>query len=253
MKTNLSLLIIYLGLLTSCATVYKSVQTPDDVYFSPAHSFESVEKKQHDKDDNLDQGQQVNNYYNEDRLIRMGISNSRWRSLNYDYGYSAYNVGIYTNPFNNLYYNPYGDNNYGFLNNHFFNNGYYNNLYYNQYPTYPVYFKPTVLPKITAPRTTNLAGYGRNYNNSNSTPVRATPSTKSNGSYNNSNNTRRSGLGEILNKVFAPAPANNNYQNNNVNSNQQQRSYTPPPANSNSSSSGRGSSNGASGRISRPN
>jgi hypothetical protein len=37
MKTNLLISILTIGLLTSCSSMYKSGQTPDDVYYSPVN------------------------------------------------------------------------------------------------------------------------------------------------------------------------------------------------------------------------
>src|SRR5690349_21123457 len=97
MNTKLLLALISVAVFSSCTTMYKSGQTPDDVYYSPERSYgggrteERVERSEE--------------YYSQDRVIRMGINDSRWRYLDNDYGYNAY-----YNPYNQ-YYSPY---NYGF-------------------------------------------------------------------------------------------------------------------------------------------
>jgi hypothetical protein len=244
MKTKFLFLAVAVAAFSSCSTIYKSGQTPDDVYYSPARTYNEVQKVDKDEVSN----DQVNNYNNEDRLIRMGITDSRWRNLDYDYSYTPYNYSFYNNPayygnyYRSNYYNPYYS--------HFYYNDYYYNPYYNPYP---VYVTPVSLIKNTTPRITNLNGYGRNYNNVNA-PLRSIPATKPSRDYNNSN--RQSGLGNILNKVFSPSNNNNNNNNNYNNStnNTTQRTYTPPPASNNTSSSSGSSSSGSSGsRITRPN
>jgi hypothetical protein len=47
MKTNLLISIITIGLLTSCSSMYKSGQTPDDVYYSPVNGV-AEEKRYED-------------------------------------------------------------------------------------------------------------------------------------------------------------------------------------------------------------
>ena len=123
------LLIIALGaILTSCSSTYRTGQTPDDVYYSPARPVE--------------ENYQVRTYekprpeYN-DRTIRMAIYDPRWRYWNDDY---------------DAYYSPYY---YGY------NYGYYYNPYYYSYPVY--YGNVTIRnPKNTTPRMTYLGGYNHN-------------------------------------------------------------------------------------------
>jgi hypothetical protein len=120
----LSLLVIF----ASCSTAYRSGQTPDDVYFSPAKpQQEYVEVS--DRDDRPTYRRNEDAYYrneeayynsNEDRYIRMRIRNrDRWDYLDnyyrdpYAYNYKStyyYNQYGYSNPrsYWNSYYNPYG-------------------------------------------------------------------------------------------------------------------------------------------------
>lgn len=182
MKTILLLLAVLT--LASCSTLYKSGQTPDDLYYAKPNEDLAVKKSnKYERRDNV----------YEERQIRMSAYDYRWRSLNaqydYDYVYSPYTYG--------------------------YNYGYYYNPYYCSYPVYgqSVVF---VNPKNTAIRTANLSSYNntittytptkganntgtrtvvRGYNNSNNQPVR-------NNTYNNPvyNETRS----------YSPASSNSN-------------------------------------------
>ncbi|HCF63858.1 MAG TPA: hypothetical protein PLE75_01380 [Ferruginibacter sp.] len=105
--------------LGSCTSAYKSTQTPDDVYYSPLRDVKEskVEEEYISR---------------EDRQIRIGTRNPRWRyDDNWDYRYDPYRYGYHYG----YYYNPY-------------------------YYPYPVYSGITVRdPKNTTPRTTNLSTY----------------------------------------------------------------------------------------------
>ncbi len=138
----------------SCSTVYKSGQTPDDLYYAKPKVVV----------DNNDRYEKPDNVY-EERQIRMAAYDYRWRSLDdrYDYNYS---------------YNPYR---YGY------NYGYYYNPYF---CAYPVYGQSAVFvnPKNTTIRTTNLASYNKTI--SSYSPSKTSGSTKTTivRGYNNSNN-----------------------------------------------------------------
>ena len=243
MKTKLLLLAVSVAAFSSCTTMYKSGQTPDDVYFSPARNYgEAVAttKKESANDEYY-------NYSNDERMIRMGITDYRWRYLNNDYAYSpysyynnysAYNRHGYYNNYSN-YYNPYYSD-------------FYSNYYYNPYYSpYPVYITPASTIKNSTPRMTNLNGYTQHYNNLNA-PLMSIPANRPR-VYNN-NNSRTSALGNVLNKVFTPSNNNNNSSNNtSTNKTTTERTYTPPPASNNNSSSGSSSSGSSGGRITRPN
>ena len=261
MKTKFLFLAVTLAAFSSCTTMYKSGQTPDDVYFSPVRNTEEVAQRDNREESRNEQTNNYNPYNSEDRMIRMGISNARWRYMTDDYSYNPYN-NFYNSPYNNNF--AYGNNHgyYGLNNNYYnpnYNSIYYNDFYYNPYySAYPVYLAPVTLvkPRITTPRQINLNGYGTNYNNANAPIIRrnTTAPGQSSRTYNNSN--KSSGLGNILNKVFNPAPATRNNNNNTYNNtdNSPQRTYTPAPASSSNSSSGSSSSSSSSGgRISRPN
>ena len=103
MKRKFLPILFFAGFIISCSTAYKTGQTPDDVYFSPA---------KYDYDSSRIERRQDNNVYNnsgtvyddatyEDREIRRRINNRRYRRYddryNYPYGYNSY-PPVYTNP-----------------------------------------------------------------------------------------------------------------------------------------------------------
>ena len=217
MNTKLLLIAVALVTLSSCSSVYKSGQTPDDVYYSPVRTYDVEVRKEDERKDNS------RNYsYSEQSQIRLGINNPRWRYLN-DYTYSPYLYG--------------------------YDYGYYYNPYYCPVPVYNYGTVVTVNPKNNTPRMTNLAAYNTAYNNSNtnSNSKYSNPVNMPVRGYNN--NTSR--LSNTLNKIFNNGTNYNNSNNSNSqnNSNQNSRSYTPSSSSSSNSSSG--SSSGSSG-ASRP-
>ena len=120
---NLKILLFALSAasICSCSTAYKTGQTPDDVYYSPARPI----KERHNVEEKKDEVKTVQSGYR-DRQIIMSIHDPRWRSFDDDY---------------DSYYDPYR---YGY------SCGYYYNPYY--YPS-PVYISGTVFtnPKIQRP------------------------------------------------------------------------------------------------------
>lgn len=145
-------------LFTSCTTAYKSGQTPDDVYFSPARPQDEYVRTE---------SRQPKYRYEEqsedDRYLRMKVRNRRtWSDLDYYYSDPyAYNYYNRYNTFNSLYYNtPW---NYYSSWNYYYNpyNNYYN--YYNRYSYNPYGGKVIVVnprpPVYNRPRTFNLNVY----------------------------------------------------------------------------------------------
>jgi uncharacterized membrane protein YgcG len=219
MNTKLLLLAVSVAAFSSCTTLYKSGQTPDDVYYSPVRSYgEERQVKQEEQRD------EVKTYSHEDRTIRLGINDPRWRNFDNDYRYSPYYYG--------------------------FNYGYYYNPYFWPYPVFSPVFTVASNPKNTTPRMANLGGYNtagtvKTYTSSKTGTVPAR-------SYNNSN--KGSTVGNIFRQIITPANTNNSNYNNTSNSNTNSssnntRSYTPSTSSSSSSSSGGSSSGGA---VSRP-
>ena len=220
MNTKILYFALIIVAFNSCTTLYKTGQTPDDVYYSPARPYveEYVETTR----------QEVVIYHPEDRIIRMGIYDPRWRNFDQDYRYNYYGAK-YGN-----YYTPYFS------------------------PIYSQIFVSPSLPLNTSPRKENLGGYSPiiNYSSSNSKMGNA----KSVKSYNNSNN--GSAVGNIIRQIFTPDNSNNggsNYNSNNNSNNNSSynnnRTYSPTSTSTStnsSSSSSSGSSSSSSGTISRP-
>src|SRR5688572_584399 len=108
MKSTILLLALTAAVLSSCTTAYKTGQTPDDVYYSPARPEEEYVKveKQEDRQYRYD-----DEYY-DDRYLRMKVRDrSRWSDLDdwYYYGkrssYYSYNWSNSWNPY--LHWNYY--------------------------------------------------------------------------------------------------------------------------------------------------
>lgn len=228
MKSQILLLALTAAALSSCTTAYKTGQTPDDVYFSPARpQDEYVQTERRD-----DRRYQSREEYYDDRYLRMRMRNRmQWSELDdwYYYGsrydYSYYNSGSYwSNPWSPCSY----------WNNH-----------YNPYYTGYVIVKPqsTVYSR---PRTFNLNTYNNNNlltSNSYSNPKQPAGTVKptggySNSNYNNSSRGSNSNSGNFLRNIFN----GNNNSSNSSNSSGNTRTST----NSSSSSSG-SSSSGSSG------
>ncbi|MEO6731073.1 MAG: hypothetical protein ABIN01_07635 [Ferruginibacter sp.] len=235
MNTKLLLLAISAAAFSSCTTMYRSGQTPDDVYYSPVRTYGEAraEVKEERRDERKEvQRDNVKYYDNKDRTIRRGIYDRRWRTFDNDYRYSPYNYG--------------------------FNYGYYYNPYYWPYPVFSPLFVAPSNPKNTTPRTANLGQYNTSYNNANlpspNTKTGSVKPTRPSRSYNN-NNSNGSAVGNVIRQILTPDNSSSNSNNNSSNSNSSNnsRSYTPASTNtSSSSSSSSGSSSSGSGGVSRP-
>lgn len=155
MRSKLLLFTLSIMVLVGCSTAYKTGQTPDDVYYSPARYTASSDDNNRKEEPRIDP---------EDREIRMAINDYRWRLLDYDYyDYS---------------YNPYR---------YAYTYGYYYNPYYCHTPVY--YYAPTkpVVPTNSTPRMVNLNTYTSGYNNSNTVSNPKFTPTKNNVKYNTRN------------------------------------------------------------------
>ena len=221
MNNKLLLLALAVVSFSSCSTIYKSGQTPDDVYYSPVRLVGETSKSETQREE---RNYSRERNYLEDRQIRFGIYDPRWRNFDNDISYNPYRYG--------------------------FNSGYYYNPYY--YP-FPVYNNIIVVaapnPKNSTPRMTNLAAYNSNYSNYNTnlntktgSPYRAPVRT-----YNNSNGSK---LGNALRNVFSTDTPSGYNSNNSGNSTQGTRSYSPSSSSGTRSSGSSGSSSG--GSTSRP-
>lgn len=229
MNNKLLLIAIIVTAFSSCTTLYKSGQTPDDVYYSPARPVGETEVRndRRNEDRRYDNRYDARQYDYEASVIRMGVYDPRWRYLN-DYSYNPYNYG--------------------------FNHGYYYNPYYWPYPVYsPVFLTPSN-PKVTTPRMNNLGAYGSTKGFTNTTPtLNHSNTTIPTRRYNNSNN--GSAFGNAIRQVLGGNNSNTNSGNTNNSNNNNNRSYTPSNNNTNSSSSSSrpaSSSSSGGGAVSRP-
>ncbi len=113
--------IIGIAVFSSCASVYRSGQTPDDVYYSPAREGAAYANVQQQRDGRGSYQGRGNDYYSyDDRWLRMRVRNPyRWSAFDdYDWNDWRYNTWTYS------YYSPYGWNNY--WNSYYFWNSWYN-------------------------------------------------------------------------------------------------------------------------------
>lgn len=94
MKKDFLLFIIIAVIITSCSTAYKTGQTPDDVYYSPAR-IQTYEVR-NDRDIRDDNTVYTNS---DDREIRRRIRHRRYRQYDdgYNYPYGYYGT-VYGNP-----------------------------------------------------------------------------------------------------------------------------------------------------------
>jgi hypothetical protein len=250
MKTkHLLLLVLIAFALGSCSSAYRTGQTPDDVYYSPAPP-PPVEYVRTDNQQDKDTYAYNNTYNSEDLAIRRGISDPRYRSnisLDFGHGYNPYDY--YGSPFYSpysSYYNPYSYTGVTFFPYNYNPYSYYSPFNYYYYS--PVYFSKYSSPvsNYSGPRTFNLGAYNNNVNTNrvynhqvqpvtnNTVPVRtfSAPSQPAN---------RSSGVGNFIRRVFAPS--NNDTRSfNNDNSSNNNSSPTRSSGSSSSSSSSSGSS-----------
>jgi len=229
MKSQILLLALTTAAISSCTTSYKTGQTPDDVYFSPARPQEEyvqTEKKEKPR-------YQSREEYYDDRYLRMRVHDRRWSELD-DYYY-------YGNRYDYSYYNSYN------LNNPWSPCTYWNSHYNPYYQSYVVVSPKS--PVFNHPRTVNLNTYNNamltnsQYSNPNNPKGGVRPftnSTYTNG--NNYSNGNSSNAGGILRNIF---------NGNSGSSGNSSSGSSSAPRTSSSSSSG-SSSSGSSGGGSAP-
>ncbi len=265
MKTKSLLLVGLVVVLGSCSTAYRSGQTPDDVYYSPAPAAETYVVKNNSSD--------RNSYGNaEEREIRRGINDPRYRStVTFDVGYGynpfGYNPYAYNsfgyNGFNSFGFNSFGNNSFGY-NPYSFNNygkGFYDpfgynpyysynpyypsygyNPYYGSYPHYGNSFYPSgnyypvgaTRSNNTGPRKFNLGAYTPsgspviNRGNSSVVPNRSAAPVRS---FNNRTTPttpiqrERTGVGNVIQRVFTPSEPRRSTPSN-------RRTFSNPPTRS---------------------
>ncbi len=211
MKSAILLLALFAIVFSSCTTAYKSGQTPDDVYYSPARSQDEYVQTENRRDRKY----RYSDDYYEDRFLRMKVQNrNRWSDLDDWYNVERrYRYTVFSGY--NLYSNPWTPHTYW--------NSYYN-PYYSTCYTYTGNVKTVAYNK---PRTFNLSTY-----TSVSTNQRNTNNRTYNNTYSESRNSN-SNSGNFLRNIFS---GNNSSSGSKVNTS------------SNSGSSGSsGSSSGSSG------
>jgi len=260
MKTKHTLLLGLIVAFSSCSSAYKTGQTPDDVYYSPApvQTKEAYVVSEPQQDSYYDRNQELD--------IRRGIQDSRYRgnvSLDLGFGYNPYTYNPYAfNNYSPYSYNPYAFNSYGYkgiydpygysgspygynnFGNYNYGYNYFNPYYGSYYP--PVYVYPGV-GSVTrsTPRKVNLAAYnnpnsysnnGRVINGGNAgttshpAPVRISREQPS----------RQTGVGNVIRRVFTPStdrtPTSSSerrsYNYNNNNNNNSRSNTNPAPARS---------------------
>ncbi len=240
MKIKHLLLVGGLAALGSCTTAYRSGQTPDDVYYSPAPEQNTYVGTVSEKDQNS------YSYRNDDEEndIRRGIENPVYRNsitFSMGYGYSPYSL-YPSNAFNNpFYYDPYAYSPYGmkgmyspYYGTYMYNDfGLYNPYsFYNPYNVYnpysvgygygysPYAYSPVFLTggntnTNTGVRKYNLNAYGHTGNSGVrgnfrpdgisqpgvSMPVR-------NATTESAAPVRRGGVGSVIRRVFTPSERN---------------------------------------------
>lgn len=282
-----SLVIAALGLgfiATSCSSVYRSEQTPDDVYFSPARTeqkaiLQSRDDRQDDDYVAADNGRRDGRRYQEedsysgyddyaspnDRWLMMRVRNpSRWSAFD-NYGYGS--------PYNSFGYNgfgggPYGNMGYGGMGSGFgvgygsgfgigYGSGFYDPYMYgsygfNNYYNWNSFYNPYYQNIIVVNPKTNPAGYTRvrsfnvnRYSNSAVGSRRAAVRPNYNGYVNP--NSRMSNNSNRNGGTYRRVVSPNNSRVNNSSQDRPVRTYDPTPNNTYSPRSSGSSNSGAGG------
>lgn len=230
---RLMIVVLLASFMMGCSTVYKSGQTPDDVYFSPAmnkSSYVVVEENDEYRSENVPMS---------DRYLRMkSLGRTRWSAFDEDYAYwndPHWNNRTYFNSYSNSNFYAYGNRMYG---SSYFSNPF-NTMYYGQ--PYILYNPSSVSYKVksTGPRVVNLNNY---------TPVRVStydPKTmkvssgsSSNYRNNSSSGTPRGGYNPVLNGESNGSPSRTFSNNPSSNSSPKSSSSSSSSSSSTPSSSG---------------
>lgn len=143
--------------LASCSSVYRSGQTPDDVYYSPVREVAKVEEDNKEEEEAEDKTASA-----EDQYIKMKVRNRyRWNSID---DYSYWNDTRYNHC--NCYCNT---NSFGYGYNY---NPYYNPIRYSTWnnPIYPVFVFGGTRNIKTSTSASNIKAYSNTtYSNTNNT------------------------------------------------------------------------------------
>ncbi|HTE26435.1 hypothetical protein [Flavitalea sp.] len=223
--------------LSSCSSVYRTAQTPDDIYFSPGRE-EAAAYVQMDKPDDRagryrnDEGEYLSQ---DDRVLKMRVRNRGMWSAFDDYGYGG--IGYAGMPYGGMGYNSlayggyggYGYSGFGYGSSFGYSPWSYGGLglglsfgnYYNNYYGWNNYYNPyygggVIINKPGPTANTRVRSFNpntysnRTFNGSNSSGSLTRPgSTRPVGQsgYNNSNTNT---LGTSLRRVFSSGSGNNN-------------------------------------------
>lgn len=291
MKSGIILSLIGGVLLSSCS-VYRSGQTPDDVYYSPARQTKSaavagneyVQTQSGRNDGRRNQDYSNSRSYSayddfatmDDRWLMMRVRNPyRWSMFD-DYSYynafspySPYGMGGFHSPYSSMGfgYSPgwsfglgfgsfspwgFGGMGYGYYNN--YNNW---NNYYNPYYPGVIIVDPKTNPSgYTRARSFNLNSYN-NFNSPRTGTVRPQyNNTNSNRiRYNNSNNSTLGGSQRRYsngNSEYYSSPSNNSSPSRSYSPSNNNNSYSPSSNSGGGGSYGGGNSGGSGGSGSRP-
>jgi hypothetical protein len=235
--------------LSSCSSVYKSGQTPDDVYFSPGKPAAAVAKNNEYLETNPGNRYNSRNYnqpgYQDDQYLRMMIGTGR-RSMYYN-DFAMVDPWMY----NNWRWNSYMTWNSGF--NSPWNSMWYWNSFYNPYCA-PIYNYPGkggyggnwgyTAPRPSRPASAfSMSSYLNTNGTNNRSGYRAGNSYTN--SYNNSNGSRNANYIDNNGR-------RSQYDGNNSSYERPSRSYTPSNNSSNSSSRSSSSGSSSGGSVSRP-
>lgn len=260
MKIKYILLFGAIAAFSSCSTAYRTAQTPDDVYYSPAPAQSGYANSENDYlSPTSDQDANSYAYRNsEEAQIRAGIQDPIYRNpisldLGFGYGYNSLGLGSFYNPYyyggyNPLsymsLYNPYMPFGYGGLYNPYYS---FYSPYYSMYNPYGYgyggsyygsghsYYPGTISSTYTGPRRFNLNPYtnrgsGAVGTRGNTGVAPYTPSTPIR---------RTTGVGNVIRRIVSPnrdtyVTPNNNRTNrvrsdnsNNVRNNN--NNYNRPP------------------------
>lgn len=200
MNIKIILLAFSVAAISSCSTAYRSGQTPDDVYYSPARVVEEDYSQEKQKTES------VRRVYR-DREIQMAIYDRRWRDFDDDFNYS---------------YDPYR---------YAYSYGYYYNPYYCYYPVYITNVSISN-PKNTVPRMTNLGSYNNTTYSIINNKTGVSTYTGNKRIYNNSNNDNN-----YIRRILTNPVPSSNENSTRSSSDNNTRSYSPSSGSSSGSSS----------------
>jgi len=264
MNTRILLLVLGVAAFSSCASVYKTGQTPDDVYYSPGkpkevNSYAEVRKQK--EGTNYQTYEQYQDQMRDDRFLRMSVGNPYYMNgydmySGFDWRYNSYydgfNYGLYS-PWNsyfawNNFYNPYSP--FGYYNS-FYGGGFYGGGGYYGSLTGS---KSPLLTTASRPAVFNVNSYGSSNNANRPVSRNYVNNVNSGGSYynnngaryNNSNNYNNSNSGRsYYNNSGGNHPAYSPSSSGSSNTYTPSRSYTPSSGGGGGGSTGGGGGGGS--------